>query len=382
MSSNFIALHLGAGYHSHAKESQYKLLCKEACKLGIKHLDNGLCCVDVVTKICSFLEDSKLTNAGYGSNLTQEGDVECDAGIMESSTSGCLFAGVTCLREVKNPIKLAELILKEQSIIDPNGLIPPMVLAGDGAKNKAMFNNLEIVENQMLASSEALNNFKKYKRVLESATNDCSTKRVLKCVSSDDSNKRFSSEQNSILVTNDTMTTIDKSHLQDTIGVICVDTKRNVASGVSSGGIALKQAGRVGHAAHFGCGCWSFRYSPTTVVSSCTSGCGELLIKTNLAKEAAEYSIKSPNEILNYSEFIETNFLNSPYINNINPKLCGLLVVKLDTESETVVDFHIAHSAESFCVGHMTSDMKKPKTFVSRLNGQSNVVTQGFMYRL
>jgi len=62
-----------------------------------------------------------------------------------------------------------------------------------------------------------------------------------------------------------------------------------VASACSSGGIALKLPGRVGQAGMFGCGCWAHNDSTNgRSVSTSTSGCGEYLIRTMLARTAAE----------------------------------------------------------------------------------------------
>lgn len=38
----------------------------------------------------------------------------------------------------------------------------------------------------------------------------------------------------------------DPSHIQDTVGAVCLDGHGNVASAVSSGGISLKHPGRIG----------------------------------------------------------------------------------------------------------------------------------------
>ena len=63
-------------------------------------------------------------------------------------------------------------------------------------------------------------------------------------------------------------------HVHDTVGVVVLDKHGNVASTVSSGGIALKQPGRVGQASCFGCGCWAQRRIKENINSTAVSTTG------------------------------------------------------------------------------------------------------------
>ena len=376
----FISLHLGAGYHNPDNAKQYKKCCEDACRLGMKLLLNGASSLIAAEAVCSFLEDNPLTNAGYGSNLTIEGHVENEAAIMDSNSN--TFGAVSCCKNVLNPIKLAKVVLEEQLEINEFGLMKPMVVSGDSTKEIAEKYNIKLVNNERLCSTDARKKHEKYKGFIERDSQENYGKRQCKIkeisASENSENKKQCSNENETFV----------SELQDTIGVICIDKNCNMSSAISSGGILLKQDGRIGHSSHYGCGCWSFKYTKHVAIASCTTGCGELLIKTNLAKEAAEYLLTQTDEVINYDHFLKDKFLTSRYLQNCYvEKLCGMLVVKLvvNDDSNIYIDFYIAHTTRSFCLAYFCSNMKKPQTLLSKLDknlvGRSSL-SQGFTFTL
>lgn len=59
----------------------------------MRMLKNGASAVDAVEMAIKVLEDRKITNSGYGSNLCLDGVVECDATIVdEFGRSGAVGA--------------------------------------------------------------------------------------------------------------------------------------------------------------------------------------------------------------------------------------------------------------------------------------------------
>ena len=54
-----------------------------AVKAAMAFLNNGAECLDAVEVAIRVLEDKEITNAGFGANLTMEGNVECDATIVD-----------------------------------------------------------------------------------------------------------------------------------------------------------------------------------------------------------------------------------------------------------------------------------------------------------
>ena len=99
-----------------------------------------------------------------------------------------------------------------------------------------------------------------------------------------------------------------------------LDKAGRVASTVSSGGIALKQPGRVGQAAVFGCGCWAQRGSKqklSNTVGISTTGCGEHLVRTFLAKECAQSLRISQKPLNSLQEVLKDKFAESDFLGKI-----------------------------------------------------------------
>ncbi|KAL3278430.1 hypothetical protein HHI36_013752 [Cryptolaemus montrouzieri] len=125
------------------------------------------------------------------------------------------------------------------------------------------------------------------------------------------------------------------------------------------GGILLKQSGRVGQSALYACGTWadSLNKEDEPSVAVCTSGCGEHLVQTQLAKEIANDLKKNECPTTGLHKSIMDNFINSRYLRNVEQKLCGALALH---RSGSEISLLWGHSTETMSVGYMKTDDKKP----------------------
>lgn len=217
----------------------------------MKLLQNNVSSIEAVVAVIKCLEDDVLTNAGYGSNLSISGQVECDASLMDGTD--LMFGSVGAIQSVKNPIEASYHVLKNQRETSlPLGLIAPNFLVGESASRWAISKGCQ---QSNLISEKALQVYEKYKTKLDN----------------------YHQENNEL------------AHLPvkrarfDTVGAVVIDLQARVASGVSSGGLILKQDGRVGQSAIIGAGCWA-----QESVAISTSGIGEYLVRTSLARECAK----------------------------------------------------------------------------------------------
>ena len=86
---------------------------------------------ETVVYAVSLLEDDSLFNAGIGSQIQSDGKIRMSASLMNGETQK--FSGVINIENVKNPIEVAQVLMKEDD----------RVLGGNGAKKYATENGFQ-----------------------------------------------------------------------------------------------------------------------------------------------------------------------------------------------------------------------------------------------
>ncbi|KAJ8670485.1 hypothetical protein QAD02_001744 [Eretmocerus hayati] len=343
----FIAVHVGAGQHSVSLKDKYQKLSQEACEKGIDILKTSNDVVEAVVQAVIVLEDSPLTNAGYGSNLTYNGNVECDASIMNGSNYH--YGAVGAITNVKNPIEVAKRLCQYQEVDIGHGRVPPSFLVGEGALSWAKEMGVQPISSEELISVKAQKVYKHYKRKVENDSSDI-TKQTKKRM--------------------------------DTVGAVCVDQYGNIASACSSGGIILKYPGRVGQAGVWGCGVWASKGASS--VGTSTSGCGEHLVRTTLARTVADAITDADCPVASLHNSMQTNFMGSKFLANLSEKHGGVIAIRYSIDDDCG-DFLWSHSTNSMIVGYMSSKNKSAKSRVSNLlshEAGKKVIVEGIPFKL
>uniref|UniRef100_A0A8C1PZ73 Threonine aspartase 1 n=1 Tax=Cyprinus carpio TaxID=7962 RepID=A0A8C1PZ73_CYPCA len=366
----FVLVHAGAGYHSESKAKEYKHVCKRACQRAVDRLRAGGLALEAVTAALMELEDSPFTNAGTGSNLNLSGEIECDASIMDGKSLN--YGAVGALSGIKNPVLVARRLLSEtQKGKLSAGRIPPCFLVGKGAEQWAISHGIPACPTEKMTTKFSLSGYKRNKRKMELAEQVETKRKRQLCGHEND----FGCLEpvGDILVAGEE----NNSACLDTVGVVVVDREGNVAAAVSSGGLAMKHPGRVGQAAHYGCGCWAENARDVSLYSTAvsTSGSGEHLIRTMLARECST-AMQAENTHQALLEAMQNKFISSPFLAGEDCVLGGVIVLRCCTCGEAqrsediqalLVEFLWSHTTESMCVGYMSAQDSKARTHISRL---------------
>ncbi|KAN0111318.1 N-terminal nucleophile aminohydrolase [Russula decolorans] len=401
-----IAAHGGAGYHQPASDSSLKRSLRAAissalpafsgaiARSGITSSDgsssessSSWSALDATTSVITALEDHPDFNAGYGSNLTFDGQVECDASLMSSTTEerslpslpssssppfSYSFGSVGAVRGVRNPVLLARCVLEERIRERERGMrrVPPLMLVGEGAVQFARERDVRVVDapdSEEMVAPRAREEWRVWRE---------------RCSSWKGDDDGF--ESRGLLQGEEKELEDGKLEplrvRQDTVGAIVlvgdsdteardVEQKLEIAAGVSSGGILLKHSGRVGEAAIFGSGCWAERSAGGRSVACSVSGQGELIMQSFLAKTLAERTVASTegdtHEVLR-SVLIDQFYDKWNQRGEHQPAVGVLLLTQGVDGDESTTRLWCAFTTQSMAVAYASSRQPKPKARVLR----------------
>jgi beta-aspartyl-peptidase (threonine type) len=216
-----IIVHGGAHTIPAEKIEAHNAGCLRAAETAAKLLENGGSCIDAVETAIRALEDDPTFNAGFGSVLNLDGELEMDAAIMEGRH---LQAGaIASINSVRHPISVARQLLETDTVL----------LAGAGALRFAKEHGAELCDPAEMVHDDQRAEWQASKE------------------------KRGS----------------------DTVGCVAMDQHGNFAAGTSTGGLMNKLPGRVGDSPLIGLGL----YADNSAGGCSMTGDGESIMRLALA---------------------------------------------------------------------------------------------------
>ncbi len=239
-----IVVHGGAGVCS--GEHVQPALCgvREAARVGHGVLAAGGHALDAAVAAVMVLEDDPAFNAGTGSVLNLDGEVEMDAGVMLSE--GLRTGNVAALRRVKNPVAVARAVMEQTDHV---------LLAGEGAGRFARAFGFAD-HDPIIAERRA--GWQRARAALE-RRGDAYLPRL-----------------HALLAHHPQLPA-------GTVGAVALDGQGRIAAATSTGGVTLKLAGRIGDTPLPGAGNYA---TPDAGVSA--TGKGELMMRFLTAKAVCD----------------------------------------------------------------------------------------------
>jgi beta-aspartyl-peptidase (threonine type) len=252
-----LAIHGGAGTVLRSKmttelENEYRIGLQTALETGWRILTGGGTSLDAVEQTVCELENFPLFNAGKGSVFTHDGKNEMDASIMEGKNRSA--GAVAFVRNVKNPIKLARLVMEKTEHI---------LLGGSGANDFAREMQVEIESDEYFFTDF------RYQQLLEA--------RRKHKVQLD-----HTADEPELIIEEESQSNNLNSKI-GTVGAVACDSYGTLAAATSTGGMTNKKFGRIGDTPIVGAGTYA---DNETCAVSCT-GHGEFFMKTLAAYDVA-----------------------------------------------------------------------------------------------
>ena len=238
-----IGLHGGCGtlersLLSEADWEESRAHLAQALRAGWRILGNGGSALDAVQATVVVMEDSPHFNAGHGAALTEAGEHELDASIMDGSS---LAAGAVCMvRRVRNPIAAARAVLD-------GGLA--VLLAGAAADDFARITGLAMVEQSYFTTQRRIEALQSLRARAASGT----------------------------------FAPVSEAEKHGTVGAVARDLHSHLAAATSTGGFNNKPRGRVGDSPIIGAG----TYAKDGVCAVSCTGQGEVFIRRVAAYDLA-----------------------------------------------------------------------------------------------
>ena len=241
-------LHGGAGALDNVKDQKIAVRYLESLRGILEHGRDimllGGSALQAVETCASLLEDDPLFNAGFGSVLNENGEVEMDAAIMDGHD---LSAGaVAGIGEISNPIQLARLV---------QGKSEHVMFIGEGALRFADQCGMERTAKEYFFTTERVEQLKQAKLL------------------------------HKVMLDHDEVVEVPEDQKYGTIGVVARDQQGNLAAATSTGGIVNKRMGRVGDSPLPGAGVYAD--NETCAVSA--TGYGEDFMRTVISKTISDF---------------------------------------------------------------------------------------------
>lgn len=272
--SPILIVHGGAWAIPADAEADHENGVRKALEAGSKILAAGGSAVDAVEAAVVTLEDDPTFDAGYGSFLTSDSRVQCDALLMDGGRMKA--GGVACVEHLRNPIRAARLVLEESQHV---------YFVGSGAEDFARVHGMPLIANSDLVLERERDRLKeaKIREARGLADNTFSGKDTpLPHHMRDDKSPETAHPDATETPSSLRLVAALESH--DTVGAVALDSAGNLAAATSTGGTLNKTPGRVGDSSLIGCGC----YADNLAAAVSLTGWGEPIMKLVLGKWATD----------------------------------------------------------------------------------------------